>query len=80
MMLKIKNRSQRDDINWVKRRHGHKYSKYKICLSIIMVIYNKQHLTNIWSWIHEKVEQSNTEAELKKNVAYKKNSLKCHAY
>ena len=36
----------------------------------MMVMCNKQHLSNIWSWIHEKV--SNTEAELKKNVAYKK--------
>ena len=31
---------------------------------------NKQHLSNKWSWIHEKL--SNTETELKKSVAYKK--------
>ena len=30
----------------------------------------KQHLSNIWSSVHEKL--SNTEAELKKSVAYKK--------
>ena len=43
-------------------RHGHKYNKYKMCLCImmvicIMVICIKQHLSNIWSSIHEKVKQ-----------------------
>ena len=32
-----------------------------------MVIYIKQHVSNIWSSIHEKVK-SNTEAELKKKA------------
>ena len=36
----------------------------------MMVIDIKQHLRNIWSSIQEKL--SNTEAELKKSVAYKK--------
>ena len=36
----------------------------------IMSICNKQHLSNIWCSIREKL--SNTEAELKKCVAYKK--------
>ena len=31
-------------------RHGPKYTIYKMCLSIIMVICIKQHLGNIWSW------------------------------
>ena len=70
MRLKIKNKSKRYDINWSRLRDGHKYTKYKMCLSIVMVIYNKQHLSNIWSSVHEKL--SNTEAELKKSVAYKK--------
>ena len=35
---KIKNRSQRYDINMPRSRHGHKYTKYKIDLSIIIVI------------------------------------------
>ena len=39
MKLEIKNRSQRHDINWLRPRHGHKYTKYKMCLSIKMVIY-----------------------------------------
>ena len=37
----------------------------------MMLICIQQQLSNIWSSIHETV--SNTEAELKKSVAYKKN-------
>ena len=37
--------------------HGHKYSKYKKSLSMVMLIYIKQNLSNIWSSIHEKVKQ-----------------------
>ena len=70
MKMKMKNRSHRYDINRPRSRHGHKYSKYKKCLSMMMLICIKQHLSNIWSSIHEKL--SNTEAELKKSVAYKK--------
>ena len=51
------NRSQRYDISGPRPRHGHKYAKYKMCLSIMMVVCNKQHLSNIWSWIQEKVKQ-----------------------
>ena len=39
------------------------------------VMCNKQHLSNIWSSTYEKL--SNTEAELKKSVAYKKKA--CNA-
>ena len=53
MMRKMKNRSH----------HGPKYTKYKMCLSI-MVICIMQHPSNIWSSIHEKVH--------KKGIAYKK--------
>ena len=56
----MKNISHRYDIN----------KPSKICLSIMMAICIKQHLSNIWSLIHEKI--SNTEAELKKTIAYKK--------
>ena len=62
--LKMKHRSHRYDINKTRLRHGYKYAKYKICLSM-MVMYNSQHLSSIWSWIHKKL--SNTEAELKKH-------------
>ena len=39
MTLKMKNRSHRYDIIRPKPRHGHKNTKYKMCLSIIMVLY-----------------------------------------
>ena len=45
--LNMKNRSSRYDINRPRRRHGHKYTKYKICLDIMMVIFINQHLNNI---------------------------------
>ena len=47
MKLKIKNRSQRYDINRPRSRHGHKYTEYKMCLHIMMVICIKQHASNI---------------------------------
>ena len=60
----MKNRSHRYDINRIRSRHGHKYTKYKTCIGIMIVICIKQHLSNILSSIHEKL--SNTEGELKK--------------
>ena len=47
MRLNMKSRSSRYDINRPRRRHGHKYTKYKICLDTMMVICIKQHLSNI---------------------------------
>ena len=47
MTLKMKNRSHRYDINRPRSRHGHKYTKYKICLSIMMAICIKQNLSKI---------------------------------
>ena len=29
----------------------------KMCLSMMMVMCNKQHLSNIWSWIYGQVKQ-----------------------
>ena len=52
----MKNRSHRYDINRPRPRHGHKYTKYKMCLSIMMAVCIKQHLRNISSSIHEKVK------------------------
>ena len=57
----MKNRSHGYDINWPRTRHGHQYTKYKLCLSIMMVIYIKQHIKNIWSSIHEKVNDTHRE-------------------
>ena len=47
MSLEMKNRSQGYDINRPSPSHGHKYTKYIMCLSIMMVICIKQHLSNI---------------------------------
>ena len=44
MRLKIKYRSDGYDINRPRPKHRHKYSKYKMCLSKMMVICVKQHL------------------------------------
>ena len=43
----MKNRSQRYDITRPRPRHGHKHTIYKICLSVIMAICIKHHLSNI---------------------------------
>ena len=67
--MKMKNRSYRYDINRPGFRHGRKYSKYKKCPSMMMLVCNKQHLSNIWIWIHGKVMQHWGCAE--KSVAYK---------
>ena len=57
MRLKMKNRSRLYNINRPRQRQGHKYTKYKMCLGIIMVICIKQHLSNIWRSIQETVSQ-----------------------
>ena len=57
MKMKIKNRSHRYNINRSRSRDEHKYSKYKKCLSMMMLIFIKKHLSNIWSSIQEKVKQ-----------------------
>ena len=65
--LKEKNRSHRNDVNRPRPRHEHKYTNYKMCLTpIMMVIFIKQHLSNIWSSIYEEVKQHWV------RVAYKK--------
>ena len=43
----MKNRSHKSDINRPKSRQGHKYSENKKCLSMMMLICIKQHLSNI---------------------------------
>ena len=66
----MKNRSQTNDENRPRPRHGHKYTKYKMSLNIVMVICIKQHLSNIWSSVHEKVKQH--WALVEKSVVYTK--------
>ena len=47
MRLKMINTSLRYYIKRARVRHGPKYTKYKMCLSIMIVICIKQHLSNI---------------------------------
>ena len=54
MRMKMINRSHRYDIHRTRPRRGYKCTKYKMCLSMMMVRCNKQHLSNIWRWIHKK--------------------------
>ena len=58
MKMKIKNRSNRYNMNRPRSRHGHKYRKYKKCLSMMMLIYIKQQLSNIWSSIRLRLRLS----------------------
>ena len=53
----MKIRWYRYNINRPTPRHGHKRTEYKICLSMIMIIHIKQHLSNIWSSIYKNVKQ-----------------------
>ena len=47
MKMKMKNGSHRYDTNRPRSRHGHKYSKYKKSLTIMMLTCIKQHLRNM---------------------------------
>ena len=47
MKMKMKNRSHRYDMNRSRSGHEDKYSKYKNCLTMMMLICIKQHLSNI---------------------------------
>ena len=53
----MKKRSHRCDINRLRPRNRHKYTNYKMYVSMMMIICSKQHLSNIWSSSHEKVKQ-----------------------
>ena len=68
----MKRESHRYDINITRLGHGLKYTKYKIYLSMMMLICTEQHLSNIRNLIHENVKQYWTRVE--KSVA---NVKKC---
>ena len=55
--MKMKNRSHRCNIYRPWSRHEHRFNKCKKCLTMMMFKCIKQHLSNIWSSIHEKVKQ-----------------------
>ena len=73
MKMKMKNKLHRYDKNKSESRQGHKYSKYKKCVSMMMFLCIKQHLSKIWSSIYEKVKQKWGWAE-KKRCLYKKST------
>ena len=52
----MKNRLHRYDINRTRARHRHTYAKYKMYPSMMMVICFNQHLSNMWTSIHENVK------------------------
>ena len=54
MKMKMTKRSHRCDINRPRSIYGHKYSKCKNSLIMMILTCSKQHLSNIWSSIHEK--------------------------
>ena len=49
--------------------------KYKTCLGIMMIMCTKQHLSNIWSSIHEKVKQHWDWVEKKRCLQKKKHAF-----
>ena len=67
MKMKTKNRSHRHDINRPRPRHGHRYSKYRKCLSMTMLICIMQPLSKFVAQFRNKL--SSTEAGLKKSFA-----------
>ena len=54
----MKNRLHRYDVNRPKSWHEYKYSKYKKYLRMMIIVCIKQHLSNVWSSIHEKGKQN----------------------
>ena len=55
--MKMKNRSHRHDINRLRPGNRRKFTKWNICLNMMMLTCIKQHLSNTWSSNHEKVKQ-----------------------
>ena len=48
MNIKMKKRSHRYDINWLRSKHGQKYIKWEKCLSMMMLTCIRQYLSNIY--------------------------------
>ena len=68
--MKMKNTSDKYNVNRATLRHGHKYSKYKMCLSLMMIICVNQHYATFEAQLMRR--STNTEAELKKALRIKK--------
>ena len=48
------------DINRARPRRGHKYTKYKRCLGMMMLTYYKQHLKKVVAYKKKRVYPLNT--------------------
>ena len=70
MKMRMKNRSHRYDINRSRSRHEHKYTEYKTCLSMMILICIQQHQATFGAQFMRK--SSNSEAEMMQSIAYKK--------
>ena len=68
MMVKMKNRLHRNNINRTRPRIGYEYTNYRMCLSMIVVMCNNQQLSKSEAEFMKKL--SNTEGFI--SVAYKK--------
>ena len=75
--MKITHRSHRYNLNRPLPRHGHKYTKYTKCLSMMMLTCIKQQLSNIWSSIPDNVKQ-HWGLDEKKALLTKKSSTHFH--
>ena len=73
MKMKMTKRLHKYNINRPTSRYGHKYNKCKKCLSMTILIWINQQLSNIWSSIHEKAKQH--WGWIKKSIAYKKKGV-----
>ena len=70
--LKNKYRSHRYDINKPRYRHEHKYTKWKMCLGMMIIVCVMLQLSNIGNSNNEKIKWA------KKSVAYIKNCVSLH--
>ena len=57
MEMRMKNRSHRHNVKRPGPWHGHRYSKSRKCLGMMMLVWIQQQLSNIRSTVHEKVKQ-----------------------
>ena len=79
IILKMKNRSHRYDIDRIRSWHCHTL-KYKTFLSMVMLTCTKRHLSNIWSSIHQKRKEHEGWVErkalfIKKRVVHGKSAF-----
>ena len=56
IIMKMKRRSHRYNINRLSSRNRYKCSKFKMCLNVMMFLCIKQHLTNTWSSIQNSLK------------------------